>query len=146
MKLLQLSFVGEAVEQVPTGEGVPPEGFSPQVETPKGDTPDHSGPRCRKCGRPVRWATLVNGTRMPFDPEPATTWSKGTFKLEGPVASSAASTRFVDPPGCEYFVPHWATCPDAASFRSRPIENPARRLAESRAAIAALEEWEAGGR
>ncbi len=61
---------------------------------------------CRGCGRPIFWATgRVTGKRMPFDRlDPLIT-------PQSPVWNGAY--------GVDLNLNHWATCPDAPTFRRR---------------------------
>jgi hypothetical protein len=75
---------------------------------------------CRSSGAPIRWATTINGKRMPVDDEPV---SDGTLVLSDPAPDAYAPVALVidpdaptldDPPR---FRPHWATCPHANEHR-----------------------------
>ena len=77
---------------------------------------------CRKCKAAIVWIRTPGGKSMPCDAAPVYYTAK----------PKSGSKRIVTPNGevlaCEYtedphkatgtgFVPHWATCPEADSFR-----------------------------
>ena len=79
---------------------------------------------CRKCKAAIIWIRTPGGKSMPCDAAPVYYTAK----------PKSGSKRIVTPNGevlaCEYtedphkaagtgFVPHWATCPEADSFRGR---------------------------
>lgn len=69
---------------------------------------------CRSCGAPVRWARLRDGGRpLIFDAEPV---RDGQWRLDGEVAKYIRPGAAGDGFG---WAPHWATCPDAESWRDR---------------------------
>lgn len=73
--------------------------------------------KCAGCAAPIRWAYTENGKRMPFDADPLDPAGvgPGAYRIEGH-RCHAAEPMF-DPPGTQYFMSHFATCPDADQFR-----------------------------
>lgn len=78
---------------------------------------------CRSCGARVLWAvTAATGSRMPLDEAPV---ADGYVTIEAwpntavPVATVHAPGGLFDtrPAGAARYVPHHATCPDAARWR-----------------------------
>jgi len=74
---------------------------------------------CRSCDAPIRWAHTEEGRRIPLDAEPV---SGGSFKLHGDTAivtkDATVSLFDQDDDGLRYRT-HFATCPDADSWRRR---------------------------
>lgn len=83
---------------------------------------------CSACGAALMWIRLPSGKSMPCDPAPVYYIATGSYKK--------GAKRIVTPNGqvlpCEYtedpnkatgvgYIPHWATCPRADSFR-RPAK------------------------
>lgn len=70
---------------------------------------------CRSpgCGRPIVWASSVNGDPIPLDPEPTPDGNldlvDGRAVAYGLEAAAAQRPRYVS---------HFVTCVDAASFRA----------------------------
>ena len=60
---------------------------------------------CRKCGKEIRFIKTLRGRWMPIDADPTDEQKRKTTSIviEGGNIIEA--------------VPHWATCPDADSFR-----------------------------
>jgi len=76
---------------------------------------------CNGCRRPIKWIRTSAGFLTPVDPEPVCImtglgqslfYSDDGRVLQGCAVSSAES----DDVG---FVPHWATCPNAADFKRK---------------------------
>lgn len=69
---------------------------------------------CKSCEKTITWAETPAGKPMPLDAEPS---PRGTMALVGGKCWHATEEdrRLLRP----LFVPHWATCPDAPSFRRR---------------------------
>lgn len=82
---------------------------------------------CDSCGAAVVWAVHASsGKRSPFDAEPAElgNWSLAreggelVARYAGPVRHGALELGDISSlPG--FYVPHFATCPDAADWRRR---------------------------
>jgi hypothetical protein len=79
---------------------------------------------CGSCGARIRWATTVNGRRMPVDDDPV---PDGNLVLSDPApgAYAPAVSQYVEPDqptlfgdhDAPRFVSHFATCPDANKHR-----------------------------
>jgi hypothetical protein len=72
---------------------------------------------CRSCQAPVRWVRTEGGRAMPLDPEPVDAGNVVIVR-EGP----PPVVRYVaadEEPGPR-FTSHFATCPDAPSWRKKP--------------------------
>lgn len=72
---------------------------------------------CRSCGAPVIWARhQLTGREMPIDAEPVT---GGTITIEPDMfgAPSYWIAAGTPPPGAERHTSHFATCPNAGSWR-----------------------------
>jgi hypothetical protein len=77
-------------------------------------------PKCRSCGAEIAWVLTTAGNRMPVNidrvpnwcPCPGETWVVQV--MDGPVQVITVPT---DRPLVRLYQPHWATCPDAASWR-----------------------------
>jgi hypothetical protein len=65
---------------------------------------------CRSCGRAIMWAELISGKRHPFDGEIVPVRMQGSI-LEG--------TRIIEDVDTAVSPSHFATCPDAAKWRTR---------------------------
>lgn len=85
---------------------------------------------CGSCGATIRWAITCQRKRMPIDPEPT---RRGNVVLQpgtGPkgedIAYVLAGERLAEAKaaGVELRTSHFATCPQAAEWRSA---NPRRR-------------------
>lgn len=86
------------------------------------------GPRCSKCGAPITWIVTVNGKFMPLDRDPS---PDGNMRLTGKyrrtergaqpeaVVVPKAERESMFPPEGDRYMPHHATCPKAAEFRSK---------------------------
>jgi hypothetical protein len=64
---------------------------------------------CRSCGRPIEWAELASGRRMPFDRIVVLTEQTRLF----------IGARDVINVDTESGPTHFATCPDAKAWRRR---------------------------
>jgi len=67
---------------------------------------------CKACGQTIYWAHTQTGKAMPLDgPDP-----KGNVWV---IRRDDGSLRVVEQeePGARLAMPHWATCPEADSFR-----------------------------
>lgn len=74
---------------------------------------------CKGCRAEIEWIRTKTGKMMPVDPEPVfvATGGKQTFVTdEGDIITGSISEEKTDEVA---FVPHWATCPAADSFRRR---------------------------
>jgi hypothetical protein len=80
--------------------------------------------RCRRCQAPIVWATTLRGRHMPIDTPPAqpgnqlaslAVWRQPDGKLRCRHLAKDEPTAT----GEHYGVPHWATCPEADTFRSK---------------------------
>jgi len=86
----------------------------PYYTVPAGALETH----CRGCGKPMYWATLESGKRMPVD-------CAGDARCVPPTRETPGSG-----------LPHWATCVVANRFRKRkpdpdPSPSPARLPGDS---------------
>lgn len=72
--------------------------------------------KCRSCGKPIVWAQVkVTGSRIPLDPEPV---KGGNIRLLDRPWVEVLSGKNLDRATDErMFVTHYATCPDAESWR-----------------------------
>jgi hypothetical protein len=69
---------------------------------------------CRSCEAPVIWAETTTGKKMPLDARPT---AKGNLVFLAGVARGATDEdRRLKRP---LYTSHFATCPDAATFRRR---------------------------
>ncbi|MFD3431133.1 hypothetical protein [Nocardia fluminea] len=73
--------------------------------------------RCRSCSAPIAWRRTAEGKRIPLDPEPVAGGNlmiagNGTALVVGPTASPAINSDI-------RYVSHFATCPNADSWRSK---------------------------
>jgi hypothetical protein len=67
------------------------------------------GAKCRSCGALITWAVLVKtNVRHPFNGEPEILMRGGAIDRRAVVVVDLDTT-------------HWATCPDAASWRTRKV-------------------------
>lgn len=77
---------------------------------------------CRSCGAPIVWAVTRKGKRMPLDAEPV---DGGNVVIVEPARGSVPPVAEVrepaltDPSGLARYTSHFATCPQADSWRSR---------------------------
>jgi hypothetical protein len=58
---------------------------------------------CKGCGAEVLWITMVSGKSMICDPKQLTIITEGGQMRKG-------------------YVPHWATCPQAGTFKNQKEE------------------------
>ena len=70
---------------------------------------------CRSCGAPVVWAYTESGKRMPVDSAPH---PRGNLMLHYDQGTWRVSVVPTYGPGLRHR-PHFATCPDAESWRKR---------------------------
>ena len=79
--------------------------------------------RCSSCGAPITWVTMRSGKHMPCNPVLVPFWAK--FKGKEKVVTQAG-----DLVSCELngdpdeitnvgYIPHWATCPNAAQHKRK---------------------------
>jgi hypothetical protein len=71
---------------------------------------------CRSCGAPIVWARTDSGKRMPVDADPS---EDGTLVLEQAGAVLRAHVVGTVPGEGSRHRAHFATCPDAESWRKR---------------------------
>lgn len=76
---------------------------------------------CKGCGRPIIWIRSALGRSIPCDPEQRVYWEQpgGKQKIVTPNGMVVSATLEGTPDtatGVGY-ISHWATCPEAASFR-----------------------------
>jgi len=64
---------------------------------------------CKGCGAEILWAKSENGKNMPFNAAPLKVWTLDTSDGHGNRLAKRVSS----------YLPHWATCPGAASFRKK---------------------------
>lgn len=72
---------------------------------------------CRACQAPIIWIPTPGGSHMPCDQAPVTARLAPGITLvseSGVVQRGSVKTTDVETTG---YVPHWATCPEGASFR-----------------------------
>lgn len=69
---------------------------------------------CDGCGKPIFWAYTERGKPMPLDPDPVDP-ATGTYVVTG--KHCRASQPMFDPPDAVHYMSHFATCPDAESFK-----------------------------
>ena len=79
--------------------------------------------KCRGCGASIVWLQTANGKMMPCDPTPVPYWEKekATGKIvtkDGRIVSCEFHGVFGEQTGVGY-IPHFATCPNAADFKRR---------------------------
>lgn len=73
--------------------------------------------KCKSCGAAIEWTLTTAGKRYPVDAKPdratGTLLVRGGYcrRLEEPELTAARNA------GTLLYVPHWATCPDAKSWR-----------------------------
>jgi len=77
--------------------------------------------KCKACGAPIVWIKTLNGKSMPCDAVqiPYTEKRGGSLKIvtdDGRVIS-AKTPHWVSEADGVGRTPHWATCPQAGSFR-----------------------------
>lgn len=69
---------------------------------------------CRSCEALIIWAETTNGKRMPIDERPT---AKGNLVyVSGEARAATDDDRRLKRP---LYTSHFATCPDAATFRRR---------------------------
>lgn len=76
--------------------------------------------RCRSCGAEIVWAITDHGRKMPLDAKPYEGGSSNGLFVLLPDAERAPSAIAVPPAayeGEELHTSHFATCPDAESWR-----------------------------
>lgn len=69
--------------------------------------------RCRKCGEPVRWAKTKNGNWAPFDVVAVDEGVRFVLTQDAPPRAYLTKTG-------KGHVNHFATCPHAEHFRTKP--------------------------
>jgi hypothetical protein len=69
--------------------------------------------RCRGCEATILWARTKTGSRIPLDAEP--TRAGNVAFVDGYARVFPKGHEF--PQSAEVYMPHWATCPKADSFR-----------------------------
>lgn len=73
--------------------------------------------RCRSCGARVIWRrNSSTGRWAPLDAEPN---PAGNARVDDESYSIVGPPSLFDAPDVERFMPHHATCPDAAAWRGR---------------------------
>lgn len=74
-------------------------------------------PRCKGCGRPIKWVKTPKGKSMPLDPDPVKMVMVRMVEkkdLKGNVVSVVETGFSIDA-----YMPHWATCPKADKFKRK---------------------------
>ena len=77
--------------------------------------------KCKKCGAEIKWIKTIAGKSMPCNPSPVTYWQRE--KAQGKVVTPNGEVI-----SCEFegdasqatgigYIPHFATCPNAADFK-----------------------------
>lgn len=66
--------------------------------------------QCRSCGAAITWAETTRGTRMPFN---------GDIVVSRTYAMPDVQVRVVEFVDTTVTLSHFATCPDAATWRRR---------------------------
>lgn len=83
--------------------------------------------KCKACGAPIIWVGMQSGKSMPCDAQQVVYWQSKTGKST--VITPNGETYRADLTGdIELatgigYIPHWATCPQAANFKKRGREN-----------------------
>lgn len=81
--------------------------------------------KCKSCGAAILWVISIKGTSQPLDFEPN---EKGNLVVDakrivrdGHVVIEDHARRYDElfDFGCDVFMPHHATCPQAAKWRKR---------------------------
>lgn len=83
--------------------------------------PDVDVAACRSCKRAIYWAFTDKGKRMPLDVAEATISTPKVWELQvedDGTPRTRAFSPLLPTEGCTLHVPHWATCPDADTFRN----------------------------
>jgi len=78
--------------------------------------------KCNSCGAPIEWITMKTGKRMPVNIMPSPYWAPcpgETMVMEINGGKGEVVVLPTDRPFIQLFVPHWATCPDAATWRKK---------------------------
>lgn len=73
----------------------------------------HGQLRCRSCDAPIIFARTTKGARIPLDAEPN---PAGNIELRQGIAHVVTGER---DPDVQRYMPHHATCPNAADWRQR---------------------------
>ena len=76
---------------------------------------------CKSCGAAIIWIETENGKKMPCDADPVTYWKNPKGKAtvitpNGETYRADLEGDIMNATGYGY-IPHWATCPQAANFR-----------------------------
>lgn len=77
---------------------------------------------CRSCKRPIRWSYTDKGRRLPLDAAEAQPGTPGVWELAVEPDGTPRSRPFsplLPTAGCTLHVPHWSSCPDADTWRTR---------------------------
>jgi hypothetical protein len=99
------------------------------AQRPEAPQPELPVSACRSCGKPIVWALTVTGGRMPVDRDPC---AEGTIELayrRGVWAATVldrAARRLLAGHELVLRQSHFASCPDAAAWRSRQRAAPER--------------------
>lgn len=77
--------------------------------------------RCKSCQSEIKWVLLKSGKRMPVDPLPLETPESGTIIKVWPDGEAEVIKQLGDLDDyCTYYRSHFATCPDADDWRTKP--------------------------
>lgn len=71
---------------------------------------------CKTCEAPIIWATTAAGKAMPLDESPVLVGGEWVLLPGGQTRKATDEDKGLHRP---MYMPHWATCPDAPSFRRR---------------------------
>lgn len=95
-------------------------------EAETGPTPElpslETTSRCRSCSAPIAWRRTVKGGRIPLDPAPAATGNVTVVDGGRGVAlvlNDDEIAEIAERPDVPRYVSHFATCPDADTWRSK---------------------------
>jgi hypothetical protein len=74
---------------------------------------------CKSCGAEIRWIKTLSGQSMPVDYTPVfyKAVPTATGKIITPGGATLSAEIVTDLKASVGYVPHWATCPAADSFR-----------------------------
>jgi len=72
---------------------------------------------CRSCGAPIRWVTTINDKRIPIDREPDPDGNIYASLVDGEWRAVVRGPEADPPAGRHLYRAHFATCPDAKSWR-----------------------------
>lgn len=76
---------------------------------------------CKSCGATIKWLKTIRGKSMPVDAEPVELEDvdNGSLLVSRLGVTARVGEENKPDPNLEWYITHWATCPDGDQFRRK---------------------------